>query len=431
MRLLPLLRSSLWPRTITRLAVSVGLLQPVWAQVQVDWVAPRRGVTIGVDADDNVYTADYTYALGAEIDVVKHDAQGNLLWQASIDQTDPTKWERASWLGVDGNGDVIVCGTLMSGYSNPVEAASVLLKFAGDGTPLWRVVYESDFDGSSSRRCLIGAQNEIYVLGAGSGPSGYTTKVKKFTSDGVPDWTYFDAAGIGLPVHFKFAPDGALVISARAPFGSVNGYAKIGLDGQEIWSLPGVQSLTVGDAAGDSLGNTYVVHGEYVVNGGTVVKKLDAFGTILWEEVQPIAGFRVEVGGDDRPIVCGFPNSGTAGAAFFKLAPDGTLAWSNLDADGPLGLLLHAQMLIDDRGDAYLAAGTLFEMAVCKVRSNGASAWTATMPGSNAAGLALGHAGRSVFVVGGRTARLVEPAPPPHRRAASSSARPGGERTTD
>jgi hypothetical protein len=172
-----------------------------------------------------------------------------------------------------------------------------------------------------------------------------------------------------------------------------------------------VQSLTVGDAAGDGLGNRYLVHGEFVMNGGTMVKKLDPQGALLWEKVYPSSGFRIEVGSDQAAVVSGFPNAGTAGAAFFKIAPAGALLWSNLDADGPLGLLLHAHMLLDASNNAYLAASILFEMAVCKVHADGTSAWTATTTGSNSAGLALGHQIGSVFVVGGDTARLVENVP--------------------
>lgn len=403
-------------RPSSSLALLVGvviaagaLVAPSAAQVQVDWVAPTAGIAIGVDAADNVFTANYAYALGAEISVTKRDVHGNLLWQASIDQTSTTQWEKATWLGVDGNGDVVVSGTLMSGYSNPVEAASLLLKFAADGTPLFRVVYESGFDGSFTQRCLIDELDDIYVLGMGSGPTGYVTKVKKFAPDGSALWTWFDAAGIGRPVLFKPTPDGALLLSCRAQFGSLNGYAKLDRDGNALWSLAGVQSLTVGDAAGDSLGNTYVVHGEYVTNGGTVVRKLDPQGAQLWQHVYPSSGFRVEVGSDDRAVVSGFPSVSTAGAAFFKVDPSGNLLWANLDADGPLALLLHAQMLLDGANDAYLAAGTLFDMAVCKVNSDGSSAWTATTPGGYARSIALGNTPGSLFVVGGQTARLVEP----------------------
>jgi hypothetical protein len=70
-------------------------------------------------------------------------------------------------------------------------------------------------------------------------------------------------------------------------------------------------------------------------------------------------------------------------------------------------LLLHAHMLLDGANNAYLAAGTLFEMAVCKVNSDGSSGWTQTVAGSgHADAIALGDNDKSVFVVGGVTARI-------------------------
>lgn len=386
----------------------LGLASTSQAQVQVDWVAPTRGVSIAVDAADNSFTADFEQALGAQITVTKRDVHGNLLWTSSVDQTDGTKWEAATWVAVDSRGDVLVSGTLMSGYSNPVEAASILLKFAANGTPLYRIVYESAFDGSFTRKLILDEDDNAYVLGMGSGPAGYVTKVKKFSSAGVVQWTWFDSQAIGRPVNFKFARNGDLVIASRAPFGSLNGYARIDRQGNEQWALAGVQSLTAGDAAGDALGNTYLVHGEYVMNGGTVIKKLDAQGGLLWEHAYASSGFRIEVGNDDRAVVSGFPNSGSPGAAFFKVDPAGGLLWANLNADGPLNLLLHAQMLLDPAGNAFLAASTLFEMAVCKVRAGGSSDWTVTLAGSSSKGIALGNFPGSLFVVGGTTARLIE-----------------------
>lgn len=405
-----LTRSNLALSTLSGLAL-LALSSHGRAQVHVDWVANTRGVAIAVDGADNTFTADYEYALGAEISVTKRDVDGALLWVASIDQTEATKWERAEWLAVDGQGGVLVCGTLMSGYSNPVEAASLLLKFAADGTPLFRTVYESGFDGSSTRRLLVDEFDNAYVVGMGIGPAGMVAKVKKFAPDGSALWSWFDSRGIGRPTQAKFSRDGDLLISARSIFGSLNGYARVDRQGAEVWGLAGVPSLAAGDAAGDAFGQTYVVHGQFGANGGTVVRKLDGQGALLWERVYPSAGFRIEVGPDQQPVISGFPTTGSAGAAFFKLDAAGTLLWSNLDADGPLALLQHAQMLVDASGAAYLAAGTLFEMAVCKVRSDGASAWTATMPGSAAASIALGRAVGSVFVTGGRTARLFENVP--------------------
>ncbi|MBK6910191.1 MAG: hypothetical protein IPH10_04575 [bacterium] len=242
------------------------LVLPIVAQAQVviEWTQPTRGVSVAVDAEQNVFTVDNEQGPGTDITLVKRDSTGSQLWTASFDQTDNTKWEKATWVTTDSQGNAIVSGTVMSGISNPVNAASILMKFSPAGALLWRRVYESAFDGSYTRKCLVDEQGAIYVLGMGSGPSGFVTKVKKFTADGDSVWNYFDQAGIGAPVNFKFTPDNGILIVGRAIFGSVDGFAKISRDGSPLWSLPGQNSQTVGDAAGDSHGNTYVVHGENV-----------------------------------------------------------------------------------------------------------------------------------------------------------------------
>lgn len=378
------------------------------SQVDIAWTQSTRGVSIAADDSNNVFTVDYEQALGAEMVVTKRDVNGALLWTASFDQTDFTKWERAQWIATDSEGSAIVVGTLMSGFSNPVVAASIIEKFDSHGALQWRHVYESGFDGSSTRKCIVDGSNNIYVLGLGFGPSGLVTKVKKFAPNGVTLWNYFDSAGIGAPLNFKFSRDGNIVITGRGIIGSVNGYAKIDTNGNELWSLGGVSSLTVGDIAGDSLGNSYVLHGEFVSNGGTVIRKLGPSGNLIWQKVFGFSGNRIEMGTDDLPIASGYPNTGSFGAAFLKADAAGNTVWQNFDADGPLSLLLHAQLIVDESNDAYLAAGTLFEMAVCKVNSNGTSAWTKTTAGSYANGIALGRYDNSVFVVGGQTARFVD-----------------------
>jgi hypothetical protein len=273
-------------------------------------------------------------------------------------------------------------------------------------------VYESDFDGSSVRKCLVDTNDNVYVLGMGNGSAGRVTKVKKFAADGMAMWSYFDTGGIGAALNMKLTPDNALLVTGKSITGSFMGYAKINLDGQVLWSRAGVPSLTAGDSAGDAFGNSYLVHGQYVAtNAGTVVKKLGPDGALRWERVFAMSGFRVEVGDDQRAIVSGFPNSGSPGAAFIKVDTNGGLVWANLDADGPLALLAHAHMLLDDAGNAYLAAGTMSEMAVCKVNSDGSSGWTQTVSFGYGQAIALGNLDSSVYLVGGTTARLAQ-APP-------------------
>lgn len=394
------------------IAVLAALVLPTLAaaSVEVEWVEFTAGVSIALDASDNVFTAYYSYSPGGDITVTKRNLDGGLLWESTYDQLDGTKWEKATWVQTDRNGSVLVSGSLMSGYSNPVNAASTLMKFNADGDLEWRKVFETDFDGSFTTKCLVDEDDNIYVLGMGSGAPGFVAKVKKFAPDGTVLWTYHDTDGIGRPVNFKLVPGDGIVIAARSIFGSINGYAKIDRDGNRLWGFPGVNSLTVGDADGDELGNTYLVHGVYEMGGGTTIKKLSPGGALLWSHDYDLAAFRVEVGGDDHPVVCGFPDQNTPGAAFLKADPDGGIVWSNPDADGPLGLLLHAHMIMDADDNIYLAAGLLNQMAVCKVDRDGTSAWTATTPGSNAYALALGS-DRSVYVVDGATAKLRQSSP--------------------
>jgi hypothetical protein len=58
---------------------------------------------------------------------------------------------------------------------------------------------------------------------------------------------------------------------------------------------------------------------------------------------------------------------------------------------------------MDAQNNIYLAAGTMTQMAVCKVNSNGTSGWTIAVPGAYANGIDIGN-DNSVYVVGGNTA---------------------------
>ncbi|MFN0275212.1 MAG: T9SS type A sorting domain-containing protein [Chitinophagales bacterium] len=375
------------------------------ADVTLDWFEWTGGVSIATDEFDNVYTVNGTYAPGGDIFLTKRDADGNFIWQATYDNTDGTRHELATWVETDNENNIIVTGTIRSGYSSPVNAASVVMKFDPDGILIWRNVYETSFDGSYTRKCVIDAENNIYILGYGLA----VTKVKKFLPNGTADWAYYDEDGIGSPVNIKLTPDNHLLITGRAIYGSINGYAKIDLDGNNVWSKTLVYSLTGGDAAGDVDGNTYIINGDYFgTSGGSILTKLSPTGSFIWEEVNFIAGSKVEVGTDNYPVIGGFPTVSTAGVAMMKYTSDGDVLWENTDADGPdYGLLLHAMMKLDNENNVYFAAGTLFEMAVTKVNSSGTWEWLAACSGGYAYGFVFGN-DYSIYVVGGGTAHFTQ-----------------------
>lgn len=373
------------------------------AQVVVDWFNFPGGVGIVVDVADNSYTANWDYNPAGDITVTKRDAAGTILWEESYDNTDPNRHEVATWVEVDNAGNIIVSGTIRSGFSNPVNAASLLMKFSPAGTLLWRVVYENSFDGSSTRKCLVDSDDNIYVLGIGSGPNGLVTKVKKFNTAGTPLWNYFDS-GIGAPITFKFTRDNDIVISHRSITGILNGFSKIDLDGNNIWSVSGLSSDTIGDIAGDGLGNTYIINGAIP---GSELKKLSPTGTVVW--TQPIAakGNKVEVGSDNNPVVVGYP-IGSFGVVVVKFDSNGNIMWENLDADGAsLSLLALAPMKLDNFNNVYVAGSTLSEMGMCSVSNNGMSAWAVTTPSGYPAFFVFGS-GNSIYLTGGTTAKITQ-----------------------
>jgi hypothetical protein len=396
---------------------------PCQGQVLVSWFNYPGGVSVATDAYNNVYTANWDYNAGGDITLTKRDAAGNIIWEVPYNNTDQARHEVATWVETDGAGNILVSGTIRSGFSNPVNAASLLMKYSPSGTLLWRVVYESSFDGSSTTKCLVDANNNIYVLGIGSGPNGQVTKVKKISSSGATVWNYFDS-GIGAPITFKFTPDKNIVIVHRGITGSINGYSKIDLSGNKIWSMAGVSSLSIGDAAGDALGNTYIING---ANPGSILKKLSSAGVVIWSQTSTINGNKVEVGTDNNPVVGGYPVSGY-GVALMKYDTNGNLLWQNLDADGPgLALLALAPMKLDGSNAAYIAGSTMSQMGLCKVNSNGSAAWAATTSSGYPVWFEFGT-DNSIYIVGGTTAKFMQSGTIPSSPAAPSNlvAKPAG-----
>ncbi len=389
----------------------ISLVLPANAQVQVAWFNYPGGVSVATDASNNVYTANWDSNLGGDITLTKRDASGNILWEVPYNNTDYTRSEAATWVETDNQGNILVSGTIRSGYSNPVNAASLLMKYSPAGTLLWRVVYESSFDGSSTRKCLVDANNNIYVLGLGTGPIGQVTKVKKFSSSGVSVWNYFDTGG-GAPITFKFTPDNNIVLVKRGITGSINAYSKIDLNGNMIWNTAGLNSVSIGDAAGDAFGNTYITNGS---TQGSTITKLSPTGAVIWSKTNTINGNKVEVGTDNNPVIGGYPGA-TYGVVVMKYDGNGNLLWQNLDADGPsLSLLALAPMKLDASNAAYIAGSTMSSMGVCKVNSDGTSAWAATTSSGYPVWFEFGT-DNSIYIVGGTTARFTQsgtiPSPP-------------------
>jgi len=114
-------------KTIISVLMIIGLVSN--AQVQVAWFNYPGGVSVATDVSNNVYTANWDSNLGGDITLTKRDASGNILWEVPYNNTDYTRSEAATWVETDNQGNILVSGTIRSGYSNPVNANSILMKF--------------------------------------------------------------------------------------------------------------------------------------------------------------------------------------------------------------------------------------------------------------------------------------------------------------
>ncbi len=382
-----------------------------YTQVTLDWLRPVVGTGIATDATDNVYTVNWTAVAAGDIILTKHDAAGNFIWNASFNNTDATRYEIATSVLTDNENNIIITGTIKSGIALPVNAASIVMKFDPAGNLLWRNVYETSSDGSFTVKGVIDGSNNIYVLGMGTGVPGFVAKVKKFAPDGTAGWSYFNATGMGPVNNFKLTPDNKLLLIGRSMIYGTCSYVKIDLDGNQIWSYTGVPSPTVGDAAGDSFGNTYLINGEVGgIPSGCYLTKLSTTGTVIWDVFSTLVGSKVVVGTDDNPVIGGFPFFGLFGVGMEKYTLYGTLMWQNTEADGPEDTLFyHNTMKLDAANNVYYSASTLSEMAVCKVTNDGVFDWIAKCSGGSVKGLELGN-DNSIYVVGGALAHFTQPA---------------------
>lgn len=386
------------------------------AQVQTAWTRSPGGVTVSRDAADNVFTAYGDANLGGDITLTKRSPAGDLLWQATVDNTDPSRSEIANWLATDAAGNTYVAGTITAGLSNPVPVNALLMKFGPTGQLLWRRVLGAPGDGSTATRVVLDPLGQAYVVGLGTGTTAQVGAVRKLSADGTELWAWFDTHGLGRPVYAKWTPDQQLLIVGRSPVGSgiSNGFARLDAQGTLVWVLAGVTSQTTGDAAGDTGGNTYVVNG-LASASGSVLSKFASNGSLLWQRSHPMSAQRVEVRANGSAVLAGLPAAGS-GAAFAAYSPQGGLLWSNPDADGPaVNQLLHSQLLLDAAGNAYLSGSTLFQMSVTKVRADGNTDWTAQLGGgSSTTGIVLGRANQLYVAGNSAVVRLDQrtPAPP-------------------
>ncbi len=381
---------------------------PAATTAAVAWSNAPGGVDVALDATGNVYTAAWAPGPGGDIALTKRNAAGVVQWTRGFDNTDTSRFETAGGVVVDGAGNVIVSGTIRSVAGGPIDLNGVVMKFTPDGTLIWRATYGNALDGPSTRRVLADAAGNSYVMGWGlNSASRVVVTVRSFTPDGVARWVWYDPAGTTVALEFTWGGDGNLVIAGLAAAGVDGAFSLI----NPLTGMPPRWGNGKSDVAIDAQGNLFGMAANPGTTGGVVNHASAPFGG-LWDVAVDMTPTGIEVDAAGNAIVSGVTAAGTA---FMKFAPDGTVLWSNQDADGAgVAVSNHLRMRLDAAGNAYVVGSALGQTAVVKINADGTTGWTATFAGGDAASMALGSGGSVVTtVLNGVTTRVDEASTPP------------------
>ncbi len=338
-------------------------------------------------------------------------AQGQL-WAARHDSGLVNGEASPVALALDGAGNVYVTGTVGSSPG----ARVLTIKYAPDGTVLWRAFYGP----ARSIALALDTAGNAYVAAVAyfSGPGYEYRTIKYAATDGAELWSAADPAGHGEPA--RMAVDGAGNVFVTGTTGDAVSpdfltVKHAGADGSLLWAVtwdgPSQGSDSPRGIALDPAGNAYVTG----ASGGFVrtIKYAAADGGVLWS-----AAYRPSAADSASPVGLALDGSGdvsVAGTAIiadplpigqhFEMrviryaGTDGSVHW--VAAHGSLADQEQAYaMTVDGSGDVFVAgiSGSSFEPLLRTVKfagSSGGALWSASGGSGWPAAIAVDGAGNA------------------------------------
>jgi hypothetical protein len=356
---------------------AVALAAPQWTRTYPYGL----GVHLAVDPAGNVVAAGSMFG---DLLVAKYDPAGTLLWERAFDY--PAATEKASWVAVDGAGNVFVSGYLVYGASQDpggfvlakydpaggllwsdvepitfgqtvrVEADAagnayltgkgwtasslyvdfVTVKYAPDGTRLWTRTHGLDASNEAPASLAVSADGHVAVTGSPSAGSPMLTVL--YDTDGNVVWSQASPPGQARDV--AFGPGGDVFVAGGT---SQLVVARFGADGRAGWTRS-VKGSTANRLAVDAAGDVFVTGIDVQTSGmpytDWITAKLAASGAVQWTQRYDAHAGNDEVPralaptGDGGVVVTGSGGPGpTSGVLSYvqlvtaEYAADGTLAW--------------------------------------------------------------------------------------------------------
>lgn len=339
------------------------------------------GHAVALDALGDIYIAGETRAPGGDWDVLvaKFDRYGNFLWERSHAGSAGTR-DYASAIALDGAGNVFVAAD-----SNEVGTGRDLnvLKYDPSGTLLWNQTYDGTgggYDGFGGGNVLaVDAAGTAFVCGTSfGGATGYDAVTLAYAADGTLLWERrYDGALSSFDDAYSIALDGTggLYVGADSTVAGTAGVStdflvlKYALDGTLLWQA----GWDGPDADQDLLYDLAVVGDQGVVVTGTsdgagtggdyATVRFDAAGNFLWEQRFDGLGhkndvpFAVAADAHGNVAVTGTSQTDLASEAVTQLYDaNGALLWSSLYvvANEWLGSGTGTNVRFDVKGDLHV-----------------------------------------------------------------------------
>jgi hypothetical protein len=249
---------------------------------------------------------------GRDLAITSYTATGAFRWRSTV--TPALGTFVGDWVVAAPNGDFVVIGHNQDSHGRPI--ASTMLRYASNGTLLWRVDFSSGFYPAVAR-LVVDAAGNAYVAWSAVG-SGFLAQ--KYSPSGALLWSQGDSTGGGYAVASSLAlsPDGADLAVTGSISGGATWITAIynATTGVRRWQVAAAEGIAARDVVVDATRVYVTGQGNIGINGFLTVVAYDrATGVRLWRT-------------DANPATC------CAIGERIALAPDGSLVVAGHTATG-------------------------------------------------------------------------------------------------
>lgn len=398
------------------------LAQASHAQYTIDWSHPaadtyKNGVMAARDTSDNVIAVGTrpSYLGASHIYTQKYDKDGILLWE-QVDSTGIAwEWEAPTWVTTSSTNDIYVTGAMYTGTNDLAYDSVVVLKYDPLGNLQWRHTLGPTFIFGAYARCLVDANDNVYVGVVGLISGGFS--LIKFDPNGNVLFDVSEAIPSAANLSSMRLKDDRVVLVGGTGSPVHGTVASWDTSGNFLWSHMvsgfGAQDVEVDDAL-----NTYVLTSfsnlvSPLSQRDVVIKKFDASGDSTMQ-------FVYDFGGTDQPARMSLVNDRITVIGWTVPQAGGYMDWKTFQTDLNGSMLWSATynamlsndeipgwVAAKDNGDVYVTGkgGPLYQgqyqqYVTLKYR-NGVQQWVHTDPyyGYNGVACVLGK-DSALYVLG-------------------------------